>query len=223
MASRRPAERPTTLARPLASGKVIPASTFAFLFSELISYHRGRTGSIAELETRLEAAGYGVGYRFLELSAFRSGKRDLDTVSALKFVSGTLWTQLFGRQADSLDVAKSSDAGAGGRNECEAQYVSLAAVLERERLRLTGWPCPCQPHVFADRIWDNVPITNLFISLPKEYSRFNPASFVAGVIHGALEGAGFVSGVGGRLAVRPVPHLRTCCPVFFYRVAPLRP
>jgi trafficking protein particle complex subunit 5 len=43
------------------------------------------------------------------------------------------------------------------------------------------------------RIWDPLPATSSFISLPRECSRFNPACFIGGIIKGMLEGGGFVS------------------------------
>jgi hypothetical protein len=40
-------------ARPLPrTDKSIPVSTFAFLFSELLSYHRERVTNLSDLETR---------------------------------------------------------------------------------------------------------------------------------------------------------------------------
>ncbi len=42
-------------------------------------------------------------------------------------------------------------------------------------------------------IRDEDPATNSFISVPKDASRFNPAAFVAGIIRGTLDSAGFVS------------------------------
>jgi len=134
---------------------LLPLSAFCALFSEMIAYHRTRTGSIAELEARLSEAGYGIGVRLLELLSLRAGRRETDAVAAVKALSGPVWTQLFGRPADLLDVNKDA-AG--------AEY----------------------------RIWDNLPVTNTFISMPKEYSRFNPAAFVAGIVRGMLDGAGFV-------------------------------
>lgn len=121
----------------------------------MINYFtRGKKGSIAELEARLSDVGHGVGYRMLELFSLRTGKRELDVVNMVKLVSGPIWTHLFGKTADHLDVNKDA---------ASPEY----------------------------RIWDNLPLTNTFISLPKELSRFNPACFIAGVVRGILDGAGF--------------------------------
>ena len=48
-----------------------------------------------------------------------------------------------------------------------------------------------QPNSFMIR--DEEAVTNYFISVPKDASRFNPASFIAGIVRGALDSAGFVS------------------------------
>jgi Transport protein particle (TRAPP) component len=50
----------------------VSASIFGFLYSEIVQYHQNRVDSINDLERRLEATGYGVGLRVLELLAYRS-------------------------------------------------------------------------------------------------------------------------------------------------------
>ena len=144
-------------------GAGAPIETFAVLYAEVIAYHRARTASTAELEARLADAGAGVGARLCELFALRSGRREPDAVSAVKSLSGAVWTQLFGRPADLLDVNKEGGA---------VEY----------------------------RIWDALPATNTFISVPKEYSRFNPAAFIAGIIRGMLDSAGFPCSVAAMSA-----------------------
>lgn len=95
------------LARPIPAGKTVPATTFCSLYAEMINYFtRGKKGSIAELEARLSDVGHGVGYRMLELFSLRTGKRELDVVNMVKLVSGPIWTHLFGKTADHLDVNK---------------------------------------------------------------------------------------------------------------------
>lgn len=98
---------PPPLARPIPAGKTVPATTFCSLYAEMINYFtRGKKGSIAELEARLSDVGHGVGYRMLELFSLRTGKRELDVVNMVKLVSGPIWTHLFGKTADHLDVNK---------------------------------------------------------------------------------------------------------------------
>ena len=57
------------------------------------------------VERRLEATGYGVGLRVLELLAFRSReyKRETKLMNVLQFVSTVVWKALFGKAADSLE------------------------------------------------------------------------------------------------------------------------
>lgn len=103
----------TILDRPLGAirgfrGSVegaVSISAFAYLYSELVQYHQGRVASISELERRLENSGYGVGFRVLELLAFRSKeyKRETRLMSILQFVSAAVWKSLFGKPADSLE------------------------------------------------------------------------------------------------------------------------
>ena len=40
------------LSKPLPSGARVNLSSFAFLFAELVSYHRARAAAISDLETR---------------------------------------------------------------------------------------------------------------------------------------------------------------------------
>ena len=42
-------------------------------------------------------------------------------------------------------------------------------------------------------IIDHNPMTNRYVSVPDHLGDFNPASFIAGIIHGVLDGAGFPS------------------------------
>ncbi|PPR87248.1 hypothetical protein GOBAR_AA33450 [Gossypium barbadense] len=60
------------LEKPLSKGKQeVSLSAFTFLFSELVQYNQTRVDNIAELERRLEDAGYAVGARVLELLCHR--------------------------------------------------------------------------------------------------------------------------------------------------------
>jgi trafficking protein particle complex subunit 5 len=85
--------------------QVVSTSAFAYLFSEIVQYHQNRVDSISELERRLEATGYGVGLRVLELLAYRSRDyhRETKLMNVLQFVSTTVWKSLFDKPADSLE------------------------------------------------------------------------------------------------------------------------
>jgi hypothetical protein len=45
---------------------------------------------------------------------------------------------------------------------------------------------------FADYIIDLDPVTNRFISVPKEMGQLNCAAFIGGIIRGVLDSANFV-------------------------------
>lgn len=47
-------------------------SAFSYIYSELVQYHQSRVSNISELEEKLASAGYGVGFKVLELLAYRS-------------------------------------------------------------------------------------------------------------------------------------------------------
>mmetsp|Transcript_20558 Transcript_20558/g.44124 ORF Transcript_20558/g.44124 Transcript_20558/m.44124 type:complete len:211 (-) Transcript_20558:2949-3581(-) len=86
-------------------GSLVSLSAFAYVYSELVQYHQGRAASISELERRLESAGYGVGLKVLEMTAYRAkeAKRETRLMSILHFVSSSVWKSLFGKAADSLE------------------------------------------------------------------------------------------------------------------------
>uniref|UniRef100_A0A0D9YDW7 Trafficking protein particle complex subunit n=1 Tax=Oryza glumipatula TaxID=40148 RepID=A0A0D9YDW7_9ORYZ len=118
------------LDKPLSRGRQeVSLSAFAFLFSELVQYNQTQVDNIAELERRLEDAGYAVGARVLELLCHRE------------------------KVADSLEKG----------TEHEDEYM----ISEKELL------------------------VNRFISVPKDMGAFNCGAFVAGIVRGVLENAGF--------------------------------
>ncbi|KAF8407237.1 hypothetical protein HHK36_006364 [Tetracentron sinense] len=57
--------------KPDSVNRPVSLSAFAFLFSELVQYNQTQVDNIAELERRLEDAGYAVGARVLELLCHR--------------------------------------------------------------------------------------------------------------------------------------------------------
>ncbi|KAJ6731760.1 41-2 PROTEIN ANTIGEN-RELATED [Salix purpurea] len=144
------------LDKPLSKGKQeVSSSAFAFLFSELVQYNQTQVDNIAELERRLEDAGYAVGARVLELLCHRDkgNRRETRLLGILSFVHSTVWKVLFGKVADSLEKG----------TEHEDEYM----ISEKELL------------------------VNRFISIPKDMGTFNCGAFVAGIVRGVLDGAGF--------------------------------
>ncbi|CAN0008822.1 unnamed protein product [Discosporangium mesarthrocarpum] len=83
----------------------VSLSAFSFLFSEMVQYMQNRVTSIADLERKLEEAGYGMGLRVLELLTFRERqqKRKIRLLPVLQWVSSNVWKALFGKTADSLE------------------------------------------------------------------------------------------------------------------------
>ncbi|KAL0451637.1 UNVERIFIED_CONTAM: Trafficking protein particle complex subunit [Sesamum latifolium] len=140
----------------LGKGKQeVSLSAFAFLFSELVQYNQTQVDNIAELERRLEDAGYAVGARVLELLCHREkgNRRETRLLGILSFIHSTVWKVLFGKVADSLEKG----------TEHEDEYM----ISEKELL------------------------VNRFISIPKDMGAFNCGAFVAGIVKGVLDNAGF--------------------------------
>ncbi|CAM9444230.1 unnamed protein product [Choristocarpus tenellus] len=83
----------------------VSLSAFSFLFSEMVQYMQNRVTSIADLERKLEEAGYGMGLRVLELLTLRERqqKRKTRLLPMLQWVSSNVWKALFGKTADSLE------------------------------------------------------------------------------------------------------------------------
>ncbi|SMQ48035.1 unnamed protein product [Zymoseptoria tritici ST99CH_1A5] len=85
----------------------VSLSTFAHLFNTLITYHHTRSGSVAEIETRLNRAGYPLGLKLLDLHLHRSQGRTITRptriLDVLQFIHTTLWRALFARAADALE------------------------------------------------------------------------------------------------------------------------
>lgn len=165
----------SALEKSLGKGKQeVSLNAFSFLFSELVQYNQTRVDNIAELERRLEDAGYGVGLRVLELLCHREkgNRRETRLLGILSFVHSTVWKSLFGKVADSLEKG----------TEHEDEYM----ISERELL------------------------VNRFISVPKDMGNFNCGAFVAGIVKGVLDGAGFPAVVSAHFVpVEGQPRPRT--------------
>ncbi|KAK3684680.1 Trafficking protein particle complex subunit 31 [Vermiconidia calcicola] len=135
----------------------ISLASFAYLFNTLITYHHAKSGSVSEIESRLNRAGYPIGIKLLDLLLYRqpprSATRPTRILDLLQFIHGTLWRALFSRSADALEQSTSK------KNE----YMII----------------------------DNEPVANSYISIPKEMSQLNCAAFVAGLIEGMCDAAGF--------------------------------
>ncbi|TDZ68415.1 Transport protein particle subunit trs31 [Colletotrichum trifolii] len=181
---RYPSNGKTIYHRPLNRTKTaeLSQSSFAYLFSEMISYAQRNVKDISELEqrytipppyvvllltekltprpsARLNVQGHSIGLKLLDLLLFREPPRTqvrpLTIIALLHFIKQSCWQHLFARQADRLE--KSAD--------------------------------PAKPDEYM--IIDNEPLVNAYISVPREMSQLNCAAFVAGIVEGICDGAGF--------------------------------
>ncbi|KAM3423494.1 Trafficking protein particle complex subunit [Cercospora zeina] len=156
---RYPSSRKSIYDRNLNRTKATETSlaSFAYLFNTLITYHHAKSGSVSEIETRLNRAGYPIGIKMLDLVLYRqpprTAARPTRMLDLLQFIHGALWRALFHRSADALEQS----------NTKKNEYM----------------------------IVDNEPVVNTFISIPKEMSQLNCAAFVAGIIEGVCDAAGF--------------------------------
>ncbi|UQC82157.1 transporter particle component [Colletotrichum lupini] len=158
---RYPSNGKTIYHRPLNRTKTaeLSQSSFAYLFSEMVSYAQRNVKDISELEQRLNVQGHSIGLKLLDLLLFRepprTQTRPLTIITLLHFIKQSCWQHLFGRQADRLE--KSAD--------------------------------PAKPDEYM--IIDNEPLVNAYISVPREMSQLNCAAYVAGIVEGICDGAGF--------------------------------
>ncbi|XP_067928670.1 trafficking protein particle complex subunit 5-like [Watersipora subatra] len=94
------------LDRPLSKSKAeINVATFAFLFSEMVSYCEKRASTVSDLNGRLHALGYEVGTKILDVNYIREKgyKREINLQKMLTFIKTSIWRSLFGREADGLN------------------------------------------------------------------------------------------------------------------------
>lgn len=85
---------------------------YLLLFSELVSYCRDRVESVVALQEKLSQLGYRIGRRALDLIVSREkiSRREIRLLNVLNFIALTLWTFLYGKQADSLKKVRDSES-----------------------------------------------------------------------------------------------------------------
>lgn len=98
----------------------VNADAYLSLFSELVSYCRDRVESVVALQDKLSLLGYRIGRRVLDLVVAREkiSRRETRLLNILNFVALTLWTFLYGKQADSLKKVRDSESECMFLNEC---------------------------------------------------------------------------------------------------------
>lgn len=90
----------------------INADAYLALFCELVSYCRDRVESVMALQEKLSRLGYRIGRRSLDLIVAREkqSKRETRVLSVLNLIALSLWTFLYGKQADSLKKVRDSES-----------------------------------------------------------------------------------------------------------------
>ncbi|KAF2863228.1 TRAPP I complex [Piedraia hortae CBS 480.64] len=161
------------LQRPPAQSS-LPA--FAFLFNTIINYHHRHSASVAEIETRLNRAGYPIGVKMLDLIIYRLGNGNSSFSSAARGLTGS----------------SSSSAGPGR----PIRLLELLQFIHTHLFRtLFGRPADALEQSTTKKneymLIEHEPIVNTYISIPKEMSQLNCAAFVAGIIEGCCDAAGF--------------------------------
>ncbi|KAL0479348.1 hypothetical protein AKO1_007626 [Acrasis kona] len=90
--------------------KEVSMSAFSFLFSGIVQYYQERLTHGADLEQKLSDLGYSVGFRINEIILYRekNPQRKNRVIPMLQFISNTVWTMLFGKNASSLEQSTDS-------------------------------------------------------------------------------------------------------------------
>ncbi|EEB17849.1 trafficking protein particle complex subunit, putative [Pediculus humanus corporis] len=100
------------LDRNLSKGKgEVSLSCFALLFSEVVQYCQNRVFTVPELQNKLSEIGYDIGTKFIDILMVREKnyKREIKLLNILLFIKSTLWKNLFGYEADKLELANDDD------------------------------------------------------------------------------------------------------------------
>ncbi|MCJ1474793.1 TRAPP subunit trs31 [Lambiella insularis] len=112
---RTPSNRKTIYDRNLNRTRTAELSraSFAYLFSEMVTYAQKRVTGIQDLERRLNEQGYPLGLRLLPLLLYRApprtATRPTRILPLLQFITTTLWKHLFGRPADALERSSANE------------------------------------------------------------------------------------------------------------------
>uniref|UniRef100_F1LC76 Trafficking protein particle complex subunit 5 n=1 Tax=Ascaris suum TaxID=6253 RepID=F1LC76_ASCSU len=94
------------LDKSLSRGKSeVNLSSFALLFAEMVRFANNRSSSVSDLQDKLAAYGKFVGSRLLDVIVLREKgyRRETKLLNMLMFVKGTVWKNLFNKEADKLE------------------------------------------------------------------------------------------------------------------------
>ncbi|KAK8209706.1 NO signaling/Golgi transport ligand-binding domain-containing protein [Phyllosticta capitalensis] len=161
---RYPSNRKTIYDRNLGRSKnaELSRAAFAYLFVEMISYAQRKVTGIADLEKKLNSQGYNLGLKLLDLLSARSPS------SLTANPNPTRPTRILPLlQFITTTLWKHL-------------FNRPADQLERSTSATTDY-----------MITDNAPLVVEYVSTPREMSSLNVAAFVAGIMEGVCDGAGF--------------------------------
>ncbi|RMZ76827.1 hypothetical protein DV738_g4759, partial [Chaetothyriales sp. CBS 135597] len=158
-------------------------SAFAFLFMEIVAYAHKRVTGIQDFEKRLNEQGYMLGSKCLDLLVYRM------------------------TPGGSGGGGSSSGSGSGSSSSSSSSAGSALALRPLRLLPLLNLlTTKLYPLLFsrpADSleqsttepreymIIDNTPLTNTYISVPKEMNQLSVAAYIAGIIEGVCDASGF--------------------------------
>jgi hypothetical protein len=128
----------------------------------MITHARRNITSITELEARLNTLGYPIGLKLLDLLLYRTPNSSLSTSTTTRPTRILPLLQFISTTLWKHLFTRPADA------------------LERS-----------QENKDEYMITDNEPVVNKWISVPKEMNQLNCAAFVAGIVEGVCDGAGF--------------------------------
>ena len=93
-----------------AKGQVVSSSAFALLISEMVQYTQNRVNGLQDFERKLNDMGKKVGCRCAEILTWRlQSKRETRVIGILSFISSTLWQNLFGKAAETLEQSTTNE------------------------------------------------------------------------------------------------------------------
>ncbi|RMZ79814.1 hypothetical protein DV737_g3237, partial [Chaetothyriales sp. CBS 132003] len=149
-------------------------SAYAFLFMEIVAYAHKRVRGIQDFEKRLNEQGYMLGSKCLDLLIYRMTP---------------------GGSGSGSGSSSSSSAGAALALRPLRLLPLLNLLTTKLYPLLFSRPADSleqsttEPREYM--IIDNTPLTNTYISVPKEMNQLSVAAYIAGVIEGVCDAAGF--------------------------------
>ncbi|TPX20744.1 TRAPP subunit trs31 [Coccidioides immitis] len=164
-----PSNRKTIYDRNLNRSRNAESSraSFAYLFAEMVTYAQRRVTGVQDLERLLNEQGYPLGLRLLDLLLYRT-------------------------------LTTSSSSSSSTQSIRPLRIISLLQLIHGPLWRLLfSRPADALEHSVSPdtpneyMITDNDPLTNMYISVPREMGLLNCAAFVAGIIEGVCDGCGF--------------------------------